>query len=212
MTDISALAAKLVAAHGKTFAERAGVRLVDDPAALWQLLVVAQLLSARIRADAALASARELFAVGCTTPSGTRATSWQQRVDALGRGGYRRYDFSTSTRVGENADMIRERWGDDLRRLRKEAGSDPKRIVKLLQEFDGIGPTGAGIVVREVQSTWRLERPFVDTLTAKGAAAAGLPTDPDALAVLVAREDFAALCAALVAVARRPALLDELGD
>ena len=42
MTDARALAAKLVAAHGETFAERAGVRLVDEPATLWQLLVVAQ--------------------------------------------------------------------------------------------------------------------------------------------------------------------------
>ena len=211
MTDARALAAKLVAAHGETFAERAGVRLVDEPAALWQLLVVAQLLSARIRAEAALASARELFAIGCTTPSGTRATSWQQRVDALGRGGYRRYDFSTSTRLGKNAETIRERWDDDLRRLRDEAGADPKRIVKLLQEFDGIGPTGAGIVVREVQSTWHLREPLADTLTVKGARLAGLPTDAAALADLVAPDERAALAAALVVVARQPGVLDELG-
>lgn len=198
----SCVARELVADHGPTFARQAGIDLIDEPGPLWQLLVLTQLLSARIRADAAVASARELFTLGCVTPAATRATSWQQRVDALGRGGYKRYDFSTSTRLAKNAAMIRERWGDDLRALRDEAGGAPKAVVTLLQEFDGIGPAGAAIFVREVQSTWTLTEPFVDPLVVKGARAVGLPTDPAALAALVPTSDVAALCAALVRVGR----------
>lgn len=205
-----ALADRLVREHGETFAERAGIELTDEPGALWRLFVVAQLLSARIRAEVALAAADELFRAGCETPASTRTTSWQQRVDALGRGGYRRYDFSTSTRLGANATMMRERWGDDLRRLRDEAERDPRRIVLLLQEFDGIGPAGAGIVVREVQGVWALSEPFVDTLVVKGARALGWPTAASRLAGLVPASDLPALCAALVTVARTPSLAADL--
>ena len=62
-----------------------------------------------------------------------------------------------------------------------------------------------------MQSTWALCGPFADTLTVKGARLAGLPTDAAALADLVAPDERAALAAALVAVARQPGVLDELG-
>lgn len=199
---------RLVELHGRTFAQQAGIDLVDEPGPVWQLFVVAQLLSARIRAEVALTSARELFRLGCLTPEATRRTSWQQRVDALGRGGYRRYDFSTSTRLADNAAMVRDRWGDDLRTLRHEADSDPRRIMKLLQDFDGIGPAGAGIFVREVQAVWELTEPFVDALVVKGARLVGLPTQARALAALVPPGDVARLCAALVTVARTPSLAE----
>ena len=74
-----------------------------DPAPLYQLLVLTALLSTRIRAGVAVAAARELFAAGCRTPQGTARTSWQERVDALGRAHYRRYDERTATMVGRAA-------------------------------------------------------------------------------------------------------------
>src|SRR5688572_11530676 len=54
--------------HGTTYAAAAGIRLRDQPAPLFQLLVLAQLLSARIGADVAVATAGELIANGWTTP------------------------------------------------------------------------------------------------------------------------------------------------
>jgi len=45
--------------HGVTYAEQARIRLADRPSALYQLLVLATLLSARISADVAVAAARE---------------------------------------------------------------------------------------------------------------------------------------------------------
>ena len=72
--------------HGTTYAEEAGIRLADEPAPLWQLLVLSLLLSARISSDIAVAAARELFDAGCTTARGTRDTPRRQRVAALGRG------------------------------------------------------------------------------------------------------------------------------
>lgn len=198
----------LVADHGRTFAADAGITLRDTPSPLWELLVLSLLLSTRISSDIAVATARELTRAGWTTAEHLRASTWQERVDALGRGGYRRYDESTATRLDDDAALLLDRWGGDLRRLRDEAEGDPTGIARLLQEFDGIGPTGATIFLREVQAVWPSVRPVVDDLVRRGARTAGLPEDAGELAALVDDDELAALCAALVRVARDPGLLD----
>ena len=202
------LARLLVDEHGRTFAAEAAITLRDKPAPLWQLLVLSLLLSTRISSDIAVGTARELFSTGWRTPQRLRESTWQQRVDALGRGDYRRYDESTATRLDEAAALLIDRWNGDLRRLRDEAGADAARISKLLQEFTGIGPTGASIFLREAQQVWPEVRPFTDKLVHKGAKTAGLPEDTDELAELVAGNEFANLAAALVRVAQNPGLLD----
>jgi endonuclease III len=140
--------------YGETYAQEAGIRLADRPSSLYQLLVLASLLSARISAEVAVAAARELFAAGYRTPQRMLKASWQDRVDALGRGHYRRYDERTATMLGEAAQLVRERWRGDLRKLHEEAGSDRKRLRGLLTEFKGIGPTAADIFLREAQAVW----------------------------------------------------------
>ena len=47
-----------------TFAEDAGIRLADEPAPLFQLLVLCMLQAKPIRADVATATARALFDAG----------------------------------------------------------------------------------------------------------------------------------------------------
>lgn len=203
-----ATARRLVDRLGSTFAQDAGIDLADEPAPLWQLLVLVQLLAARIPSATAVRAAREVFAAGWTTPQALRESTWRRRVDVLGRGGYRRYDFSTATRLDDNARVVVERWGGDLRALRAEASGDPAVIAAGLRELDGIGPTAAAIFLREVQGVWALP-PQVDALVVKGARVAGLPTDATDLADLVDAADLPRLCAALVRVARRPTLVDE---
>jgi hypothetical protein len=58
----------LLEQQGRTFAEEAGIKLADKPGPLYQLLVLASLLSARISAGVAVAAARELFAAGYRSP------------------------------------------------------------------------------------------------------------------------------------------------
>src|ERR687888_1966629 len=115
---------RLLDEHGQTYAAEAGIRLTDKPSPLYQLLVLATLLSARISAGVAVAAARELFDAGYRTPAAMCQASWQDRVDALGRGHYRRYDERTATMLGDAAALLLDRWRGDLRRLRDEAGGD----------------------------------------------------------------------------------------
>ncbi|MBD2762491.1 endonuclease [Kocuria sp. cx-116] len=190
---------ELLDEHGRTYAREAGINLEDTPASLFQLLVLANLLSTRINAGIAVATARELTNSGFSTPEKMRDATWQQRVDALGRGGYRRYDERTSTMLGDCAVLLLDRYTGDLRRLRDES-QDSQEILKRLQEFPGIGPTGAAIFAREVQGLWPVMAPFFDKKALDGARKLNLPDNPDALAGLVSREDLPRLASALVRV------------
>jgi hypothetical protein len=73
----------VLAEHGTTYAEEAGITLANKPQPLYRLLVLTTLLSTRISADIAVAAARELSKAGWRSPAGMRESTWQQRVDAL---------------------------------------------------------------------------------------------------------------------------------
>ncbi|MFE7168318.1 endonuclease [Streptomyces sp. NPDC057616] len=201
MTDRTSVVRALVGAHGRTYAEEAGIRLKDTPQPLYQVLVLALLFSARIRGSIAVDSARELYGAGLRDPRRMAAADWQERVDALGRGGYRRYDERTATQLGDGAELVSERWGGDLRRMRAEADGDTGALLALLQEVPGIGPAGAGIFVREAQRVWPEFAPYLDAKALDGAQRLGLPTDPDRIVQLAGDTEPAVLAAALVRAA-----------
>lgn len=190
----------LLERHGTTYADEAGITLEDTPSPLYRLLVLATLLSARITADIAVAAARELSDAGYRTPRAMLDATWQDRVDALGRGHYRRYDERTATQLGDGAQLCLDRWKGDLRNLHAEGAGDAKATAELLQELPGIGPAGADIFLREVQGVWTNLRPHLDAKVLDGARAVGLPADAATLADLVPPQDLPRLAAALVRV------------
>ncbi|MGI5430020.1 endonuclease [Streptomyces sp. CA-179760] len=192
---------ELVGAHGRTFADEAGILLKDTPQPLYRLLVLSHLLSARIRGSIALATARALHEAGLRDPRRMAAADWQERVDALGRGGYRRYDERTATQLGDAAELLNERWGGDLRRLRREADGTVSELRRLLREFPGMGPAGTDIFLREVQGVWPEAAPYLDGKALQGAERLKLPKDPERLAQLAGKTGPAVLAAALVQAA-----------
>jgi hypothetical protein len=125
--------------------------------------------------------------------------AWQDRVDALGRGHYRRYDERTATMLGDGAGQVIRQYGGDLRRLRDQANGDADGIARLLQEFPGIGPAGARIYLHEVQEAWPSVAPYVDDRVTEGARRAGLPAGRDDLGALLTESGHPSrLAAALV--------------
>lgn len=197
---------RLLEVCGQTYASQAGIRLADTPAPLYQLLVISVLLSTRIKADIAVAAGRELFAAGYRTPAAMLRASWQDRVDALGRGHYVRYDESTATALGEGAQLLSDEYGGDLRRLRRAAGNDQRELARLLQRVPRMGPTGVAIYCREAQAVWPELRPYLDRKALDGARRVGLPADAGELASHVSADELAPLAAALVRVALDPTL------
>lgn len=191
---------RLLEVAGTTYAQQAGIRLADRPAPLYQLLVLASLLSTRISAAIALAAARELRTAGYTTAQRMRAATWQQRVDALGRGHYRRYDESTATRLGQGADLLIERYRGDLRRLADASGQDTGKAGALLGEVPGIGAVGVDIFLREVQAAWPWARPYVGTRVAEAAKRLGVPSTARGLAAAAGTDDLSQITAAIMRV------------
>lgn len=198
--DTAEVTARLLREYGRTYADEAGIALRDKPAALYQLLVLTVLCSIRIKAEIATAAARELFAAGLRTPRAMADSSWQDRVDALGRAHYVRYDESTATALGRGAELLLERYRGDLRTMHAQADGDVGTLRELLQEVPRIGPVGADIFCREAQVVWSDLRPFFDERTCATAAELGLPHTPGGLAKLVPPGDLARLAAALVHV------------
>ena len=190
---------ELLGEYGQTYADEAGIKLADRPGPLYQLHVLATLLSARISADIAVAAARELFAAGYRTADAMAGSGWQDRVDALGRGHYKRYDERTATMLGDAAERLIEDYRGDLRQLRDAADGDAAGIARRLTGFPGIGPAGASIFLREVQETWPSVAPYVDDKMTAGARKAGLPAGREAVAGMLAETRHpAAFAAALV--------------
>ncbi|MFJ4877276.1 endonuclease [Streptomyces sp. NPDC088745] len=209
MTDTSesgqrAVVRALLDGHGRTYAAEAGIRLRDTPQPLYQLLVLSVLLSARIRSSVAVDAARELFGAGLRTPLRMADATWQQRVNALGRGGYRRYDERTSTQLGDGARLVVQEYRGDLRRLRDQARGDVAEVHRRLRKVPGIGPAGSDIFVREVQGVWPETAPYFGGKALQGAADLDLPGSPDELLRLAGDVDPGVLAAALVRAALDP--------
>ncbi|WP_330456246.1 endonuclease [Streptomyces sp. NBC_00820] len=192
--------ARLLREFGRTYADEAGITLRDEPAPLYQLLVLTVLCSTRIKAEVATAAARELFEAGIRTPRAMAESSRRERVVLLGRAHYVRYDESTATALGRGAELVIDRYDGDLRKLREQAAGDVERLRELVREMPRIGPVGADIFCREVQAVWPEVRPFFGERACATAAELGLPHTPKGLATLVPGDDLARLAAALVRV------------
>ncbi|MGW7066370.1 endonuclease [Streptomyces sp. NPDC054855] len=192
---------ELLRTSGQTYAAEAGIKPADTPQPLYRTLVLSCLLSARIRASVAVASTRALYEAGMRGPRQMADATWQQRVDALGRGGYRRYDERTATQLGDGARLVLDAWGGDLRRIRERADGDAAALKRQLREVPGLGPTGADIFLREVQDVWTEYAPRFDAKVLQGAERLGLPRDTSALLRLAGDEKPGVTAAALVRAA-----------
>jgi endonuclease III len=196
-----ALVGALLDRYGRTFAEELGIPVEkNQPAPLFQLLVASLLYSARIAYHHAAEATRALFDAGLTTPRKVADATWQARVDVITWHGYKHYDESTSTRLGEMAHLCLDRYGGDLRDLREQAGRDVKAEKELLMEFKGIGPLGADIFLREVQLAWEEVYPYADARILEVARRLGLPSTVRGLAEAAPRREFPRLVAALIRV------------
>lgn len=162
-----------------TFAKDAGIQLADEPAPLFQLLVLCMLQAKPIRATVAVDAARGLFAAGLTTPEKLAAAPRSQLIRIFGAAGYARYDESSATRLRSMSQLLIDEHSADLRTLRNTA-------PKSLQVFDGVGPACATMFAREAQGVWPELAPVFDKKALQGAEKLGLPQDPEELAALVA--------------------------
>ncbi|OHV07520.1 hypothetical protein [Kushneria phosphatilytica] len=185
--------------HGRTFAAELGVDLKrNTPSPLFRLLCFSLLTSAPVQADIAMRGAIALGRAGWTTPQKLAESRWSERARTLNNAGYARVDEKTATQLDEMNRQLLEEYGGDLRKLREHADGDVQQVQKALKRFKGIGDTGAGIFLREVQGVWQEFYPFADKAALKAAEKLELPASADRLARLVDQQDYPCLVAALV--------------
>lgn len=211
MGDTKLRVRRLLDLAGTTYADEAGIQLRNEPMPLFQLLALCMLASKPINADVATRAACAVFEAGIRTPDAVLTADRQSLIHAFGRAGYARYDESSATRLFEMATVVNDEYRGDLRNLALECGEDPSRTHRALQRFTGIGDTGAGIFLREVQDAWPWARPYFDERALATAGELGLPTAPEELSELAPRTT-ALLAAALVRVALNSDLLDHVLD
>jgi len=193
------IVAALLDRHGTTYADELGIDIAKNtPSVLFRWLCASILMSARISAGNAVRGARALADAGWTTADHMAESTWEERVKVLNAHGYARYDESTARMLGEDADMLLEKYDGDLRNLREEAARDPDAERKLLKQFKGVGDVGAAIFCREAQTAWGELHPFADRKALASAKKLGLPDDAEGLSKLVGAADFPRLAAALV--------------
>jgi endonuclease III len=185
---------------GQTYAREAGIRIEEGtPEAQFQLLVLALLLGAPIPSGNAIRAAKALIEAELGTPEALARATQQERVDVLSES-YKRLEERTATRLGETAEFILRAYSGDLGKLRQAANHDVEREHELLEEFNGIGPVGADIFLREVQGIWEEVYPFADDRVIEAARELGLPDEASGLSEMVERGEFPSLAAALVRV------------
>ncbi len=116
---------------------------------LFKWLVACLLFGRRISQEIAARAFAELDKDGVLKPQKLADADWQHLVDLLGAGGYKRYDESTADELIELGRTVQERYNGRLSRMLDGADS-AKAVRDRVQEFKGIGPTAAGIFVREL--------------------------------------------------------------
>ena len=193
------LVRRLLDVAGTTYAAESRIRLADKPMPLFQLLVICMLASKPIDAAIAMGAGRELFKAGLRTPKAVLASDRRTMIDAFGRAHYVRYDESSATRLTQMAELVRDEYHGDLRRLAVSSRHDVATAKRLLKGFKGIGDTGADNYLREAQDVWTWVRPYFDGRATAAAKRLGLPTQPGRLGAL-APEGNARLAAALIRI------------
>ncbi len=83
-----------------------------------------------------------------------------------------------ASKRSDMAQWVRDEYSGDLREIADHSHQDLSEAKLMLKGFNGIGDTGAGIYLHEVQDVWTWVRPYFDDRATMAARQLGLPTDP----------------------------------
>ncbi|MDQ4131528.1 MAG: hypothetical protein M3133_11170 [Actinomycetota bacterium] len=175
---------KLLEMHGRGFAGELGIRVTNNPARLFGLLVLS-ILSQQSDPRKAASAARALFDRGWTTPQELVVTDEGERAEILRSGGYPADAQEAARALGDSAGMLVERYEGDLREMRSEAEGDRERLRGLLSDLPGMSDAGTGVFLRDVQAVWQEIAPFADPRALAAAKRLDLATSAEELLELV---------------------------
>lgn len=135
---------------GTITAEDLGLEVEKKEKPLFKWFLASYLFGKRIQQDIARQTWEAFMKHGIDTPKKIAEYSWQQLVDVLGEGHYRRYDESTARNLLEMAHTLIRDYHGNLLNMYNKCGND-KEFVRRLQKLKGVGPKTAEIFMREAQ-------------------------------------------------------------
>lgn len=131
-------------------ADDLGIKMEKKEKPLFKWFLASYLLGKRIQQDIAHQTWKVFMRHGIDTPKKIASQSWQQLVDLLGEGRYRRYDESTARNLLEmSRALIRDYHGNLLNMY--DSCDDEKEFCRQLQTLKGVGPKTTEIFMREAQ-------------------------------------------------------------
>jgi endonuclease III len=190
----------IIEVYGEPFHSEIGIKTLDTPSHLFQWLYAAKLLSARIDSTIAVDAAKGLINAGYTTPQQVRKSTWEERIKVLNEKNYTRYEEKSATFLGHLSEKLLDKHSGDIRKIRKKADGSPKKLMKKIRKFKGIGRMGAAIFLREVQKEWNEFYPFIDRKSRVAARKLKLPTSAEELSKGLSQDDYVRLLAGLVRI------------
>ncbi|NPV62697.1 MAG: hypothetical protein HPY61_08720 [Methanotrichaceae archaeon] len=142
--------------HYPPYSEELGINL-NTPEGRFKWLLASALYGARISASLATRAYRELEAAGLVLPEEIESGGWDRLVQALDKGGYVRYDFSTASEILGIVRDLKAGYGSLEELYRCSTGQED--LNKRLQDLKGIGPVTAQIFLRELRGIWNVNPP-----------------------------------------------------
>jgi endonuclease III len=103
-----------------------------------------------IQQDVARRTYQEFVHEGLVTPEAILRAGWDKLVEALDRGHYVRYDFSTATKLLDVCGQLKSEYGSIARLLSQARNRSD--LSRRLQTFKGIGPVTARIFLRDLKN------------------------------------------------------------
>lgn len=194
---------ELLDMHGRGFAGELGIRVTNNPARLFGLLVLSILAQPDIDPRKAAAAAQALFERGWTTAHELVRTEEAERAEVLETADYPGDSEEAARALGDSAEVLAERYEGDLRQLRSEVDGDRERLRDRLSQLPGMTDTGIDVFLRDAQAIWQDIAPFADPRALAAAKQLELASSADELLELVragGAEKLAWLVGALVLV------------
>lgn len=127
-----------------------GIVIEKKEKPMFQWFLASYLFGKRIQQNVARQTWEVFMKHGIDTPKKIANQSWQQLVELLGEGHYRRYDESTARNLHEmSKELVRDYHGNLLNMY--DDCRDEGEFVSRLQKLKGVGPKTAEIFMREAQ-------------------------------------------------------------
>ncbi|MFL9710530.1 hypothetical protein [Methylobacillus sp. Pita1] len=118
---------------------------------LFKWFLACYLFGHRISQEIAVNTWKVFMAHGIDSPSKISSNTWQQLVDLLGEGHYKRYDESTARNMLNMAALLQDKYQGKIGNL-ISASKNRSEIAERLQEIKGVGPKVAEIFLRDVKA------------------------------------------------------------